>query len=432
MPPLLAPLANTQARERRPITTPTPPAKPSADQILDAAAHGAFAFFWNESHPVTGLTKDRAKNTQSSDDYTIASVASTGYALAALPVGVERGWVPRREAEERALLTLRYLRDRLPHEHGFHYHFIDWATGERAWNCELSSIDTSLMVLGALAAGQYFKGEARAIADALYARMDWRWMQNRGPGDPPDTFVKMGWRPEEGFLKGPGWHRYDEASYLYLLALGAPKHDLPGTVWDCWQVGEGTLEGFPVFTPIGPLFFAQMTPGYFDLRGRKDRKGRDFWKNFENSHRGNHAYCKRRADLYPRHREPLWGITACDHPPTAPKSERSYGADDPVDGKNDGTIAPTGALSGLPFVPELAKATALDLFEHYRDRLWGRYGFSNALNVKKDWYDSDVIGIDLGMMLLCVENARTGLLWKLMASHPMTEKAYKAAGLRKV
>ncbi|HVK03900.1 MAG TPA: glucoamylase family protein [Armatimonadaceae bacterium] len=426
MPALMGRDAGTPPR----VTVPTPD-RPTADALLDAVAHKAFAFFWNETHPATGLTKDRAKNAKDSDAYTIASIASTGYMLASLPIAVERKWMDRKAAEARALTALRFLRDRLPNEHGFHYHFVDWATGERAWNCELSSIDSSLLVLGALTAGQYFKGEAQRIADALYERMDWRWMQNRGPGDPPDAaVVSMGWKPDSGFLTAR-WNRYNEASYLYLLALGAPKHALPGTTWDNWKVETATLEGFPVFAPIGPVFFAQMTPGYFDLRGRKDRKGRDFWTNFANSHKGNHAYCKRRSDLYPRHREPLWGITACDQPPKRAGEERSYGAQDPIDGRNDGTVAPTGALAGVLFVPEIAKATALDLFEHYRDRAWGRYGFGNALNPTKGWYDSDVIGIDLGMMLLCLENARSGLPWKLMASHPLTEKAYRAAGLRR-
>lgn len=405
------------------------PKDPTVEQLWDVVEQKAFAFFWNETHPETGQTKDRARNLVAAlpDTYTVASSAATGYMLSALCIGTERGWVPRKEAEERALLSLRFLAETAPSKEGFYYHFTDWKTGERVWKCELSSIDTALLMKGAVVAGQYFGGAVRERADALLARVNWNWMQARGAVDPPGTLLKMGWRPESGFLDSR-WHRYDEASYLYLLAMGAPKYALPSDSWERWEVGETTLEGFPVYAPLGPLFWAQMTPAYYDLRGKKDRKGRDWWKNFENSHRGNHAYCANHPDLYPRHQEPIWGITACDQPPAKPGEGKGYGAQDPVDGKNDGTIAPTAALAGVLFIPEIASRTMTDLFRNYRPQLWGQYGFSNACNPKKNWYDEDVIGIDLGMMLLAIENQRSGLIWKLMAAHPVGQKGLRAAG----
>lgn len=409
------------------------PPRVVGDELLDTLAHRAFLFFWKETHPATGLTKDRAVNLApagSSDKYTIASIASTGYALAALPVGVERGWVTRREAEARAITTLRFVRDRLPDVHGFFFHFVDWRDGRREWKCELSSIDSGLLVLGALTAGRYFGGAAQKLADAVYARMDWRWMRDgiaRGePVKPPRT-LSMGWKPEEGFLKSR-WDGYSEASYLLLLALGSPTHALPPEAWEAWMPDPTlkTLEGFPVLGGPGPLFMAQMTPGYFDLRGKVDRRGVDWWANFENAHRANIAYCARRPDLYPRHagqQAHLWGITACDQP-------TGYGAQEPRDGGNDGTIAPTAAGAGMLFVPDPARATLISLYRHYRPKIWGRYGFSNALNVPKNWYDRDVIGIDLGMMLLALENRRSGLIWRLLSGHPMSKKALAAAGFR--
>jgi len=192
------------------------------------------------------------------------------------------------------------------------------------------------------------------------------------------------------------------------------------------------VEGHPVLGGPGPLFFAQMTPAYYDLRGMRDRAGRDLWTGFTNAHKANHDYCKRRTDLYPRlKRAHLWGITACDQPPKRPGEGNGYGAQEPVDGRNDGTVAPTAALAGVLFVPDAADAAALDLYDAYREKAWGRYGFSNALNPNKDWFDKDVIGIDLGMMLLALENRRSGQIWRLMHGHPATKKALDAAGLRK-
>jgi hypothetical protein len=412
------------------ISPVTEPKAITPNELFDNIAQRAVAFFYNESHPDTGLTKDRAKNPGDvKDDYTVASIAATGYALSALCIGAERKWLSRRDAEDRALLTLRFIQDKLPAEHGFHYHFVDWRDGKRVWNCELSSIDSALLVKGVLAAGQYFGGECARRADAIYAGMDWQWMQNRKPGDATDTMLSMGWKPESGFLEGR-WARYDEASYLYLLAMGAPRYPLPPSVWDRWEVGETTLEGFKILGRPGPLFFVQMTPAYFDLRGQKDRLGRDWWLNFENTHRANHRYCARNAAKFKTYSETIWGITACDQPPDKPGEGNGYGADEPVDGNNRGTVAPTAALAGILFVPEISKRTIVTLYTQYKDRIWGRYGFANAFNVDQNWYDTDVLGIDLGMMLLAIENSRSGLIWKLMRSHPAMQKGMRAAGFR--
>ena len=401
--------------------TPNKPNRPQA-ALWDAVARGAFDFFWRETDPKTGLTKDRARNYANERDanYNVASVASTGYALAALPVGVTRGWVTKKEAEARAQTTLRFLATKLPHEHGFFYHFVDWRDGKRVWNCELSSIDTSLLVLGALTAGQFFGGQIQRDANALYARLDWPWMQNRTASDPAGVAPSMGWKPENGFIPAR-WAGYTEALYLYLLALGAPR-PLPRAAWDALTFPEATVEGQKVFGGPAPLFFAQMTPAYFDLRNRRDSHGRDWWTNFTNAHQADVAFSKRSAARFATFREGLWGVTACDQP-------GGYGAHEPRDGSSDGTIAPTAMAAGALFIPDEAERGLTILREKFGDKAWGRYGFCNALNVGKNWFDRDVIGIDLGMTLLCLENKRSGLIWRLTGSHPSLRGGLAAAGL---
>jgi hypothetical protein len=386
----------------------------------------AFRFFWEETHPQTGLTKDRAGNTGNRDDYTVASIAATGYALAALPIGVERGWVARRAAYDRALTTLRFAVRHLPNNHGFFYHFIDWRTGERVWKCELSSIDSGVFALGALACGRCFKGsEVEHLANVLYERMDWRWMQKGGTAlFTSEKTLSMGWKPEDGWLKYR-WQGYSEASFLYLLALGAPKFDLPADVWTNWGVRATMLEGLPVLGGPGPLFMAQMTPGFFDLRGMKDRQGYDWWRSFENAHRADVLFCRRNPDRFKTFAAGLWGVSASDQP-------QGYGAMVPVAGRGNGTIVPTAFLAGALFVPEATDSALRNVWKlRERPRLWGRYGFSNALNLDKEWYDPDVIGIDLGMMLLALENRRSGLLWHLMRDLPMTRKGLEKAGMHR-
>ncbi len=367
---------------------------------LSETARRAFRFFWEQSHPQTGLTKDRAKNDGSKDTYSVCSSAATGYALAALPIGVKNKWVSKSEAEARALLTLRFVSEKLDGTHGFYYHFTDWSTGKRVWDCELSSIDTCLLVLGAVAAGEYFEGECRTLANRLLSQMDWRWMQN-GPEVMAPT---MGWKPESGFLEAR-WAGYSEALYRYLLGLAG---SLPQASWDSWKDEIG----------IGPLFFAQMTPGYYDLKGKRDTHKRDWWKGYEKVHKTHVAFCAKHPTLYP---DGLFGINACDQPPPV-----GYGAQEPVEGRHDGTICPTAILAAMLFVPKDAQRALKALEKRVQP---GTYGWPNAVNFSKNWTDTDVLGIDLGMALLALENRQSKLIWKLLHKNEQIRRGLSRAGL---
>ncbi|MGI4790132.1 MAG: glucoamylase family protein [Janthinobacterium lividum] len=391
---------------------------------METVQHKAFDFFWNESDPTTGLTKDRAVNRGGKPDtYTVASTAATGYALAAQPVGVSHGWVRKDAAYARALMTLQFVHDKLDSNHGFYYHFLDKSTGKRVWNCELSSIDTALLLLGARVAGDYWPGtQVQQLSDDLTRRVDWTWMQASGKANQPQKTLSMGWKPETGWIDSR-WQGYSEASYLYWLALGSGSRGLAPDSWDAWDVKPAVLEDFPVFGGADPLFMAQMAPGYYDVRGKHDRQGRGWWTAWQNAHLADWTYCKRNPDGRKTYAEGFWGITACDQPPPV-----GYGANWPAAGHDDGTVAPTAMLSGVMFVPAQAKAALTNLWTKHRDQIWGRYGFSNAFNVDKNWYDSDVVGIDLGMTLLAIENAQSGLIWHLLERDPVIAQGLSAAG----
>lgn len=401
-----------------------PPAAQPPPPTLEVVQHRAFDFFWNESDPVTGLTKDRAVNRGGKPDtYTVASTAATGYALAALPVGVSHGWVTKDAAYARALTTLRFVHDKLESSHGFYYHFLDKTTGQRVWKCELSSIDTALLLLGARTAGRYWSGtEVERLSGDLTARADWRWMQAADGKAPEDKTLAMGWKPETGWINSR-WQGYSEGSYLYWLAMGTQPLGLGPDAWNDWQVKPAALEGYAVFGGADPLFMAQMAPGYYNVRGERDRQGRDWWTAWNNAHLADWAYCRRNPDGRKTYAEGFWGITACDQPPPV-----GYGANWPAAGHDDGTVAPTAMLAGVIFVPMQSKAALAALWQKHRNQLWGRYGFSNAFNVDKDWYDTDVVGIDLGMMLLAIENARTGMVWHLLQPDPVVTDGLKSAG----
>jgi hypothetical protein len=392
------------------------------DYLTREIARRAFLFFQEASDPHTGLTKDRAR-LNGGDRYTVASIAATGYALTALPIGVENGWISREQARQRALVTLRFLGDGMPQVHGWYYHFVDMRTGERVWNCELSSIDTALLLAGVIAVRQYWpRSELSRRADALLARVDWPWMLADGGAKPAELTLCMGWKPESGYLKSR-WGAYCEHMLLYLLGLGAPRHPLPATSWSAWSREIEKNEGYEVIAP-GPIFMHQMTQGYIDLRDRRDRLGYDYWQNSINAHLANAAFCARHEAEFASYRGGMWGLNASDTPD-------GYGTREPHLGRHDGTLCPTGAAAGLPFVPELAERAIGQMEERYGSHLWGRYGFADAFNADRDWWGPDVIGIDLGMALVSIEDARTGFVWRLMAGSSIIRRGLRAAGFHR-
>ena len=255
--------------------------------MLDVIRRDAFGYFLHETNRANGLVVDKTCK-----DWP-ASIAAVGLGLTTYPVGVERGLITRAEAAERTLTTRRFFRQSRQGPEtdatgyrGFYYHFLDMQTGVRAWQCELSTVESALLLAGMLAAAEYFGGgapaerEIRELTHELYARVDWRWAQNGG------VTVMHGWKPESGFLPYR-WEGYDEALVLYVLGLGSPTHPLPAASYQAWV---STYEWRTIYdTPYlhaGPLFTHHLSHIWLDLRGIQDAfmraHGIDY---FENSRR---------------------------------------------------------------------------------------------------------------------------------------------------
>ncbi len=391
------------------------------NELLTEVQKRAVRFFWERSDPLTGLTNDRARNF-GEDTYTVASIASTGYALTALPVGVKHKWLKRDKAYERALLTLKFLYEKMPQVHGWFYHFIDGKTGERVWNSELSSIDTVLLMAGVLVCGQYWKGtEVERLANALFDRVDWTWMRTNGGESPQKLVVSMGWSPEKGFIPN-NWDTYCELMTLYLFGMGSKTDPLPAESWKAWKRnvveygGRKTLAG-------GAIFMHQMAHGYFDFLGFRDSEGWDYWVVSQEATQINRQFCADLASKRKSYAFDVWGINANDFP----DGYKAFSAP----GDEDGTISPTGAISSVLFLPKESIGCLRTIYSRYGHHIWGRYGFSNAFNVDRNWYDPDVIGIDLGMALVAIEDSRSGMLWHLMARHPAVQKGWTKAGFHR-
>ncbi len=399
------------------LTRPLPPLKGEA--LLTEIQRRAFRFFWEQSDPITGLTNDRAKNRPGKEDSNVASIASTGYALASLALASEHGWIKREDAYRRALLTLRYLNEKFPQEHGWFYHFIDKHTGERVWKSELSSIDTGLLVIGALTCGRYWAGtEVERLSNTLYDQVDWKWMRTNGDAKPNKLLLSMGWRPETGFMEND-WDHYCELMFLYLLGMGAKQNPVPPEAWSVWKRNEVEYGGRKTLAG-GPIFLHQMAHGYFDFKRQRDSLGWDYWAVSREAILMNRQYCVDRIGKRKTYALEVWGLNASD----GPDGYRAYGVLD----DEDGTVSPTGAAAAILTDKKLALSAVEAIYARYGDKLWGRYGFGNAFNVDRNWYDEDVIGIDLGMALLAIENSRGGKVWHLLGSHEAVKRGWKAAG----
>jgi hypothetical protein len=398
----------------------------SDEAFLEDMSRRAFRYFREQADAATGLVRDRARTDGSPHDEThrdVASIAATGFGLTALCVAAERRWIAPREARERVRATLRFFATRATHEHGWFYHWMDAATGARRWQSEISSIDTALLLAGALTARQKFRDDAEIVrlATAIYERVDFPWMLNNHP-----TLLSHGWRPETGFIKYR-WNAYSEHMILYLLAIASPTHAITPRSWLAWQRERITYAGYTYITG-GPLFIHHYSHAWVDFRDRRESHYpfTDYFENSVAATRAHRAFCLALAGEFPGYTENIWGITASD-------SARGYVAwgGPPRDPSIDGTVVPSAAGGSLMFTPDISLAALRAMRDEHGASVYGQYGFADAFNPNNGWVNPDVIGINLGIMLLSAENLRTGNVWRWFMRNAEMPGALERVGLRK-
>jgi hypothetical protein len=370
------------------------------DSSLDEIQKRAFQFFWEQSDPTTGLTKDRNLANSAEDPRDIASIAANGFGLTALAIADKRGWMKSAPLTERVRNTLRFLTNSAYQQHGFLYHFMRMRTGERAFDCEVSTIDTSLLLCGVLTCRAYFDDpEIRSFATQFYERVDWPWFLNGG------TTLSMGWKPESGFLEAR-WNHYCELMMIYLLGLGSPTHPLPAETWDAWARPVMEYDGLKYISAHDPLFVHQYSQAWFDFRGKRDHYA-NYFENSVTATRAHKLFCLSLEKQFPDYTNDLWGISASD----SAHGYTAWGGPPPL-GKIDGSVVPCAAGGSVAFLPQ-DTLRVLDTMRHkYADRAWTRYGLVDAFNPLTNWYNADVLGIDLGIMAVMAENLRTGFVWE--------------------
>lgn len=396
-----------------------PPLKRLTDEeFLDFIQRKAFAFFWNEANSQTGLIRDRANNF-SPDNNKIASVASVAFGLTAICIAHEREWITYEQAYKRALTTLKFFQKNMGKNHGFYYHFVHLDTGQPTVGSEVSSIDTALFLAGVLLCGEYFKGtEIEKTALELYERVEWPWMLAGGL-----TFC-MGYNNRKGF-SAERYNHYSETMLLYLLAIGSPTHPIPP---DTWHEIYRPVRSYKKYTLIcfPSLFAHQYSHLWIDFRNKSDDYA-DYFKNSVKATLANRQFCIDNAGSFKTYSSLSWGLTACD----GPKGYEAYGAlPSTFRPKHDGTVAPTAAAGSIEFTPDISLACLKNIYNRQGEGLWGRYGFSDAFNLDRNWYAKDVIGIDQGAILLSIENYRTAFVWNTFMRLPFIKKALELAGFK--
>jgi hypothetical protein len=390
---------------------------PEDDQFLEEMEKAQFQFFWEQASPQTGLVKDRC-NVRANDETVVASIAATGFGLTALCIGEKRGWISSAEAEARALTTLRFLWGKLPNHRGFFFHFADVNTGARLWDSEVSSIDTAILFCGVLTCREHFRSpEIRRLAFDIFDRAEWKWLAEDTP------LLSQGWSPEIGFLPYR-WDDYSELMMMYLLGMGSSKSPLKADTWTAWKRVTFEYDGLRYIGSFAPLFVHQYSQAWFDFRNQRDQYA-DYFENSTIATEVHRLFCLELGKQFPDYSDDLWGITASD-------SQNGYvvWGGPPAVGPIDGTVVPSAAGGSLPFLPQAAMRVLRNIKTRYGHQAWSKYGFVDAFNPLKNWFDTDVVGIDTGIMLLMAENLRTGFVWKTFMNNPEARRGMERAGFK--
>ena len=399
VPPTATPLPTATATVA-PTETPS-----QVDEVIEYEMRGAFNFFWEQANTDPdsagyGLIRDRFPGSPG-----IASMASVGYGLTAYIIGVEKGYITYDEGYERASGTMDTLLS-MDRTEGFYYHFVDMQTGERAWNSEVSSIDSSILFMGVLTAGQYFGGDVQTKAEEIYDGVNWPWFL-----DESRNMFYMAYRPGEGYAGH--WDFYAEQLMMYVLAAGSdtfPVDETPYYTFNRHYGKFGDGEGF-IHSWFGSLFTYQFSHAWIDFRGYTDEEEVNWFDNSVAASQAQVDFAIARDDEYLTIGPDAWGITASDGPGGY---NGLYGA--PPSGfdnnshKIDDTVAPAGAIGSIIFVPEAAIDAMLNYYSI--ESLKGEYGFVDAYNLTEDWFAKDVIGIDKGISLLMLANYQNDLVYQ--------------------
>ncbi|WP_438753041.1 glucoamylase family protein [Pararhizobium sp. O133] len=413
--------------------------------FVDRFQQAAFSYFLEFVNPQNGLIADTSLPGSPS------SIAATGFGLSAYPIGVERGWMSREDAATRTLATFRFFAESPQNRDkdatgykGLYYHFLDMETGRRTWRSELSLIDSALLLAGVLTGAAYFtkenpvEAEIRSLAAMLYARANWAWALDGKEA------LWLGWKPRTGFLPFR-WEGYSEAIILYVLALASPSYPIGKESYDAFlrQCDWTTVKGKP-FLYAGPLFIHLFSHAWIDFRGIQDAavasEDMDYFENTRRAIAVQRDYASENPGDFVGYGSDMWGLTSCDGPPRPRRLQdgrhqafSGYAARGAPQGPDDGTVAPWAPLACLPFEPKAAMSATRNIVSAYpgvleNGRFLGSFNPSVPGKTAEGWLNNRTVGLDQGILVMMIENHRTGLIWDMLRESPVIRRGLKRAG----
>jgi hypothetical protein len=400
------------------------------DELLERVQRQTFRFFWEAAHPVSGLPPDRRPPGRG-QRAELAATGGSGFALMALVVAAERGWITREQALDRLGAMLDVL-GRATCYHGALPHFLDGGTGATIPFSRKDDggdlVETSFLCMGLITARQYFDRDTAAETRLrhamtwLWEEVEWDWYARGARG-----VLYWHWSPNNGWAQEHEIRGWNECLITYVLAAGAPRYPIDphvyhrgfatgrefinGRTWGGIELPLGPASG-------GPLFFTHYSFCGLDPRGLADRYA-SYWEQNLRHVRINHAHCTANPHHHRGYGEHCWGLTASDDP-------EGYAVHSPEN--DNGTIAPTAALASFPYAPAEAMKALRHFLGTYGERIWRRHGFVDAFCPQRDWYAESHLAIDQGPILLMIENFRTGLLWRLFMSAPEVRRGLQRLG----
>ena len=388
------------------------------DDILEFETKGCFSFFWNEvsmSENGYGLVKDSTCKLETHKN--VSSISSTGFGLCAIVIGVSRGYISYEEGYERALKTLKNIYENASHTKGFFNHFLNMETGKTIWDSEVSIIDTSIFIMGAMVASEYFMDEVTTYFEKLYRRIDWEFFREKDT----NRFY-MGYDIKNSKHFGQ-WDNYAEQLMMYFLGASSPTHKINKEMFYDFDRNKINYDGNEfIYSPFGSLFTYQFSHGFLDFKNKVDREGVNFFNNSKIATLLNRQYCIENSNKHKSYNLKSWGITPCETPTGYIGSlgiPPSLGLN-----TEDGTIGLYGFIASIVFLPEESIDSMNYIYHNFKDKLWGEYGFKDSYNLDENWFCDYEIGIDKGISMIMIENYRSELIWELIMKNKYIKESF--------
>ncbi len=400
----------------------------SDEALLDLVQRQTFKYFWDFGHPVSGMARERNTSGET------VTTGGTGFGIMAIVTAIHRGFITREEGRARLQKIVDFLEGADTFK-GVFPHWLNGSTGKvvpfSAKDNGADLVETSFLMQGLLTARQYFdRADAAETAlrtdiNALWNAVEWNWFTKEG-----EDVLYWHWSPNFGWDMNHKIQGWNEALVTYVLAAASPTHAISKTVYDAGWARSGNMRNGATYyghqLPLGPSHGGPLFFAHYSFLGINPKDLTDTYANYWNQNRAHslihYEYAKANPKGFAGYSSSVWGLTASDD------NKVGYLAHSPVN--DNGVVAPTAALSSMPYTPEESLQALRFYYYVLGDKLWKEYGFVDAFNLTDGWFANSFLAIDQGPIIVMIENHRSGLLWNLFMSAPEVKSGLRKLGFQ--